>query len=349
VTKILIIALTNDGIDDIHLALLSEPAFQIVGRIENDVSAFSKIRSLEPAVILLIIDINTPGCIKMTEELTREYQIPVVIVLNNADHAGTEYHRDLLRAGAIAVLAQPCSAILPEFERSAASFRNSLKVISEIKVTRKIESLRKIDQLSSFNFEREIRYIAIGASAGAPPDMERILASLNQSFSIPILVVQHISRGFIQGYVDWLNLSSKVRVKVAEDGEEIERGVCYTAPDDRHLEINNAGRIYLTDGPPLYGSKPSIGVLLQSLTAFAAKHSVAVLLSGMGRDGSAELKQLRENEGITVAQSANSALIFGIPGEAIKLDAAQFILSSDEIAELLNYIDFKQNDKEHIK
>ena len=148
--------------------------------------------------------------------------------------------------------------------------------------------------------------------------------------------MQHISPGFIQGFVDWLVKTTNFPVSLAVQDEKPLPGKAYVAPDGFHLGVDAGGRLKLSKTPPENGLRPSVSYLFRSVTAVFGKSAVGVLLSGMGKDGALELKLMHDKGAVTFAQDANSAVIFGMPGEAVKLGAARYILPPEEIAQMLN-------------
>ena len=179
------------------------------------------------------------------------------------------------------------------------------------------------------------RIVAIGASTGGPPALETILASLPKDFPIPILIVQHMSPGFIRGFARWLANSSGLPVRVAMHGESLLPGHVYVAPDEYQMKVEREGKIVLTKDDPERGLRPSISYLFRAVAEAYGADAIAGLLTGMGRDGASELRLLKERGAITFAQDKDSSVVHGMPGQAIKLDAAVLILPLDRIAAAL--------------
>lgn len=180
-----------------------------------------------------------------------------------------------------------------------------------------------------------IRVVAIGVSTGGPPVLEAILSRLPADFPVPILIVQHIAEGFVHGLVAGLRRVSQLDVRVAVAGETAVGGRVYLAPDGVHLGIDAAGRVSLDAAPPERSQRPAVAYLFRSIAAAYGGRAAAVLLTGMGSDGAAELRTLRDLKAITVAQSESTCTIFGMPGEAVRLGAARYVLAPEEIAGLL--------------
>ncbi len=177
-----------------------------------------------------------------------------------------------------------------------------------------------------------IRILAIGASTGGPQVLQRIFARLPADLSCPIVCVQHISAGFLQGFVDWLGEGCRVRIKIAAPGEIAQPGMVYFPPEGRHLEIDHSGHLHPSDAPPIGGHKPAATVLFESVARAYGCHALGVLLTGMGNDGAPGLEAIMRAGGATIAQDEASCVVFGMPKQAIVRGAAHFVLDPDGIS-----------------
>jgi two-component system chemotaxis response regulator CheB len=155
---------------------------------------------------------------------------------------------------------------------------------------------------------------------------------------VPVVIVQHIASGFVQGLAQWLDQTCGVPIHIATDGETALPAHVYIAPEDRHMGIDGNGRIRLNDGPPDHGLRPSVSHLFRSVAGAFGPRAAGVLLTGMGRDGAQELKLMRDGGAVTVAQDEATSIVHGMPGAAIKLDGAAYVLSPVKIAGLLNHL-----------
>lgn len=174
--------------------------------------------------------------------------------------------------------------------------------------------------------------VAVGASAGGPRALSEIFRALPANFPCPVIVVQHMTTGFVEGLVAWLAGEASMPLRVAADGDRLENGVGYFAPADRHAIVSRSRRLRLTDDPPRHACRPSIDVLLQSVAVVYGPHALGVLLTGMGVDGAEGLLAIRQAGGRTIVQDETSAVIFGIPRAAVKSGAAQMVLPLSLIA-----------------
>ncbi|WP_017721199.1 chemotaxis-specific protein-glutamate methyltransferase CheB [Kamptonema formosum] len=179
------------------------------------------------------------------------------------------------------------------------------------------------------------KVLAIGASTGGPQALHAILTQLPENFPLPVICVQHISEGFLQGLVDWLASECQLPVRIAPAYECPKPGTVYFPPEGRHLELDAGGRFIYSAAPPVSGHRPSVSVTFNSVASFYGKGAAGVLLTGMGRDGADGLLAIAKAGGLTVAQDEASCVVFGMPKEAIALGAARHVLPVSEIASLL--------------
>ncbi len=179
------------------------------------------------------------------------------------------------------------------------------------------------------------KILTIGASTGGPQALQGILSQLPASFPVPIVCIQHISEGFLQGLVDWLNSECSLEVKIAPLAEKPQPGYVYFPPEGKHLEFDSSGRFVYSSAPPCAGHRPSVTVTFNAIASRYGAEAMAVLLTGMGRDGADGMLSISRAGGLTIAQDEASCVVFGMPKEAIALDAATYILPIADIPPLL--------------
>jgi two-component system chemotaxis response regulator CheB len=230
---------------------------------------------------------------------------------------------------------------LPDRDPEAKKLVSQLKAMAEVKVIRRRQQYNgkrqeKADRSTRPRVDRgPFKVVAIGASTGGPPAIRAVLEHLPSDLPVPIMIVQHISPGFVKGFVRWLNETTPVSVKLAENGEAGKPGVAYVAPDNRHLMAGSGGRIWLMDSAPVDGHRPSVTALFQSVARNYGNAAVGVLLTGMGKDGATGLKLLHSASAHTIAQDEKSSIVFGMPKEGIALGAANEVLSLEQIGKRL--------------
>ena len=180
-----------------------------------------------------------------------------------------------------------------------------------------------------------IQLIAIGVSTGGPPALHTLLNGLPGNFGVPIVVVQHISRGFVSGLAIWLSNTTPLNCRVAEQDEILQPGTVYLAPDDKHMTIKRAGVIDLDPSAPLDGHRPAATALFESVAISYSSAAVGLLLTGMGEDGARGLLAMRWAGAHTIAQDEATSVVYGMPKAAREMGAAMEQLALNQIADRL--------------
>jgi two-component system chemotaxis response regulator CheB len=251
-----------------------------------------------------------------------------------------------LELGALTVLPTP-RGLSPD-NSDAATLIHQIKTMAAVKVVRRslrTESARAmVDKegvqpaapakgVISPQLKKAPQLVAIGLSTGGPPALQTLLNGLPSNFSLPIVIVQHISQGFIFGLASWLSKTTPFRCRVAEHGETIKSGTVYLAPDNTHITIKASGELCLdTSSEPLNGHRPSASVLFESVARNFGEKAIGILLTGMGQDGATGLRAMHQAGAYTIAQDEASSVIFSMPKAAIELNAVKEVLSLSEVA-----------------
>ncbi len=328
----------------IHI-LTSDPDIRVVGVARSGEEAIEAVRLLKPDVITMDIHMSGIDGFETTRQIMATQATPIVVVSSGLVTGEAAQVFKAIEAGALAVLHRPPGITHPEHKKAAAELLQTVKLMSEIKVVKRLSHLQKKPEsfptpamitIQALKSPAEIQLVAIGASTGGPMALQKILSGLCKDFSLPVLIVQHIASGFVGGFVDWLAVSCSLPVQLAVHRQVVLPGHIYVAPDNFHMGIDKGLRIDLSATPPEGGLRPSVAHLFRSVAESFGANAVGILLTGMGRDGAQELKLMKDKGAITVAQNAESSVVFGMPGEAVKLDAATSVLSPAEIAAMLS-------------
>jgi two-component system chemotaxis response regulator CheB len=180
-----------------------------------------------------------------------------------------------------------------------------------------------------------VRAVGIVAATGGPAALHFLLRRLPYNFPAPILIVQHITLGFVPGLVEWLSNDAKLEVRLGQPGEVPQPGQALFAPDDTHMAVDSAGFLTFSDEDPVDGHRPSGTVLLRSIARAYGAQAVGAVLTGMGTDGAAGLLSIKTAGGMTIAQDEASSVVYGMPREAAAIGAAQEILSLERMVAYL--------------
>jgi two-component system chemotaxis response regulator CheB len=335
-------------VDDspVHRGLLtalleSDPEMQVAGVAENGAEAVRAADRLKPDVITM--DLHMPGMdgLEATRQIMHETPTPIVLVTSTARREEQQLAFAALDAGVLAVVMKP------EAQATAAAqeLRRTVKSMAQIKVVRRWAPGRLHPPATPTSPalpamrapSRRPEIVAIGASTGGPQALYEILTHLSAAFPLPIVVVQHIAPGFAGGLVEWLQSQCALPIRLAVAGERLDQAVIHVAPTGEHLTVHGRA-IALTQDPPRSGHRPSATVLFQSVARAYGAAAVGVLLSGMGDDGAAGLRDLKRAGATTIAQDEASSVVFGMPAVAISMGVVDHVLPPERIPALLHYL-----------
>lgn len=321
----------------IHI-LNSDPQVEVIGTANNGEEALEAVKRRKPDVITMDIHMPKLNGFDATRRIMETYPTPIVIVSGSttSQEIATTFHA--LEAGALAIVPRPKGIGHPEHQATAKELVQTVKLMSEVKVVRRWPgprnkpAIHSVPRVQTHRASAEVKIVAVGASTGGPMVIQTILSELDKDFATPILIVQHMTSGFIEGFAEWLSQSSGLPVHVAAEGEHISPGHVYIAPDGFQMGVKVGGRITLSKDEPENGLRPSVSYLFRSVANAYGRQGVGVLLTGMGKDGAEELKLMKETGAVTVVQDEESCVVPGMPGEAIKIGAESYVLSPDRIA-----------------
>jgi len=323
---------------------------EVIGSAHDPIFAFPRMEKDWPDVITLDVEMPRMDGITCLKKIMSERPTPIVMC-STLTEEGSKTSLEALRLGAIEVVAKPKSDLrttLPEASRElitaikAAGQANMRgvkpKPIAHIPPSRvKLTADVMLEKGSQLGLKKAGSLIAIGASTGGTQALEAVLTALPAN-SLPILIVQHMPAQFTKTFAKRLNELSELQVKEAEDNDALLPGRVLIAPGGMHmmLQITQFGTsVKVKDGPLVTRHKPSVDVLFRSVAKYAGANALGILMTGMGDDGARGLKEMHEVGAPTVAQDAESCVVYGMPAEAVKLGAVDHILPLQHIPAMI--------------
>jgi two-component system, chemotaxis family, protein-glutamate methylesterase/glutaminase len=330
--------------------LAADPEIAIVGEAVDGKEAIELCQRLEPDIVTMDMMMPVMSGLAATEYIMAHCPTPILVVSSSMNRGEVFKTYEALAAGAVDVLDKPgADEADGEWEARLVA---TVKLVSRIRViTHPRGRLGALGQtrpdpaatsptttpLAGAVASRPCELVVIGASTGGPGAILDVLRGLRQPFPVPILFVLHIGEPFAMAFADWLDGQTGMRVAYARDGDRVSAaaGRVVMAPPDVHLLIRQ-GRLRLTHDPMRHSCRPSVDVLFESVAREYGPGAVAVLLTGMGRDGAAGLREIRRAGGFTIAQDEASSVVYGMPREAVLLDAVDRQLGLAEIGPALS-------------
>jgi two-component system chemotaxis response regulator CheB len=311
----------------------NDPRLEIVGAVGSAEQALLILDRASPDVISM--DIRLPGMngFEATQRIMAERPTPIVVVSASVEKEDLRITMNALQAGALTVLEKPVGTSSAEYEALAERLCTQLAIMSQVKVVRRRGTARPTHRL-----ERPLvphpggpRMLGIVTSTGGPSALVQLLGGLRSDFPLPILLVQHITSSFLEGFGSWLEGACPFSVVIVRDRVVPARGKVYVAAQDRHLRLERGG-LQVDAGDPVCAQRPSGTVLFESMANTLGAGALAVLLTGMGEDGAKGLLQIRKAGGYTVAEDDSTAVVYGMPAAAVHLGAVRESLPLPAIA-----------------
>lgn len=312
--------------------ILRAGGMEVVGEAEDGVRALELVRTEDPDLVLLDLDMPRLDGAESTRRILEAGWRPVVILTARADPREFIQAARALEAGALEVLPKPATpASWEELE-----FR-LVQLIRSVAGGR----LSRAGARDSSSIQRDGNggrpsVLVVGASTGGPAALRDLLVGLGSGVAVPIVIVQHIARGFEPGLAEWLARETGIRATVARQGETLAQGEVRVAPGGAHLRLDpELGMNLDSEGQPRNGHRPSVDELFLSAAEHRAQETAAVLLTGMGCDGAEGLARIHAVGGVTIAQEPSTCAVAGMPMAAISKGAARFVLAPREAGELV--------------
>lgn len=321
--------------------LSRDPGITVVGTAADPLIARRKILRLSPDVLTLDVEMPRMNGLDFLRQLMCLRPMPVVMVSSLAER-GAAVSLQALELGAVDIVAKPKAAGMREFEHSAAEIARKVRQAARARVQPRpcpgkaasIQLPQAMTVLPPMHFGRA-RLLAIGASAGGTEAIRQVLAAMPAN-GPPVVIVQHIPGTFSRPFVERLDRHSALRVVEASHGAPILAGHAYLSPPDLHLGVvrGHAGlECAVIDAGPVNHHRPSVDILFHSVAAHAGGQAVGALLTGMGDDGARGLLAMRMAGAATLVQDKATSVVWGMPGAAVRMNAADEVAPLHRIAE----------------
>lgn len=326
--------------------LNSDPELEVVATAGDPYQARDKIKQFNPDVLTLDVEMPKMDGVTFLRNLMRLRPMPVVMV-STLTEKGAQITLEAMALGAFDFVEKP------KLDLSQTLSSYSEEIISKIKAAAGFQP-EKLNQKSVLEVEERLtadaviakstkniplktteKIVAIGASTGGTEAIKTVLCALPAN-APGIVITQHIPASFSAPFAERVNKMSALNVRQATDGEQILPGHAYIAPGDKHLLVERSGARYycrLNDGPAVSRHKPSVDVLFRSIAQNVGANAIGVMLTGMGDDGARGMLEMRENGASNMVQDEKSSVVWGMPGAAYKLGAAELMLPLDKIAQ----------------
>ena len=346
--RVLIVDDVKSARDLLEEILDTDPRFQVVGRVADGVEAVAVALQLRPDLVTM--DIRLPGIdgFEAVERILAKLAVPIVMITASMGNQEEKLFR-AFSSGALDVLDKQELYLWRTRPEIKNSFLRRMRALASTRVRQAVGSITTEPEAVAEAAPTHIipvtppLVVAIAASTGGPTALMRLFKQMPREVNGAFVVVQHMSLGFLDGLVRWLDEEVGLKVKKAQEGDLLEPGVVLIAPGDHHMMVTALGTVRLSRSLPINGHRPSAELLFDSVANHYRNRGTGVILTGMGSDGAEGLKSIRVGGGHTIAQDEQSSIIFGMPRAAIELDAAEMILPLEEIApQILKWI-FEQH------
>jgi len=325
--------------------LAADRQIEVVGVASDAHVAREKIKSLNPDVITLDVEMPKMDGVTFLRNLMRLRPMPVVMVSSLTEH-GADVTLDALSMGAVDYLPKPKIDLAATLKDYGEQLTEKVKMAARARVRaldpRALPQAKPSHSADAIipagapprQFRTTDRIIAIGASTGGTEAIKEVLMGFPPD-TPGVVVTQHIPKAFSGPFAKRMDQCCQMTVYEAQNGQQILPGHVYIAPGDQHMLVVRDGARYvckLDDGTPVNRHKPSVDVLFRSVAQNVGRNAIGVLLTGMGKDGARGLKEMREAGSPTIAQDEATSVVWGMPGEAVAIGAAEKVLPLGEIA-----------------
>ncbi len=328
-TRVLICEDSPLFVDALTEVVDGDPRLSVCGVATDGAKAVKLCRELKPDLVTMDVLMPVMDGLDAIGEIMADCPTPILVMTADPRGESGELAVEALRRGALDIIQKPTR--WPGTPDEIRAFREQIRLLASISVVRHMAPRQRVRRAPVRRQGRSNRVVAIAASTGGPPALAQVLQDVGAEFPCGIACVQHISAGFAENLASWLNSVSPLDVSLARHGQRVRPGLCLLAPDGHQMRISPVGRVVLDTTPAVDGHRPSGTVLLKSVADSYGSAAIGVVLTGMGRDGAAGLKAIRNIGGATLAQDEATSAVWGMPRSATECGAAQTIAPLDEV------------------
>jgi two-component system chemotaxis response regulator CheB len=322
-------------------AIESDPQLQVVGEAATGDEALRLVKKHNPDIVTMDVFLHHENGLDVAAAIMGQLPRPILVV-TGGDVSDPTLGFRAIEVGALEICRKLPSPRSPDYPKLRDKLVRLVKTLAKVPVVSRhrqkratpIQDREPEKPLATVSVRPRCQpqLLAIGASTGGPPVLSSILSQLARPFPLPIAVVQHMESSFVKGFAVWLAGVTGHAVVCVEDWALLEPGTVYLPRAQRHLRCTSANRVVASEDAPRAYHRPSVDVLFESAARHVGRDTIGVLLTGMGRDGAAGLKQLHDAGALTIAQEPLSCAVVSMPAHAIELGAARVVLDPDKIA-----------------
>jgi len=348
--RVLIVDDSPVAIAIIKRMLSLSPDISVAGTAENGREALNLIPKLKPDVICTDLHMPEMDGLEFTREIMSRHPLPILLVSVSSREDSLNAFK-VIEAGAVDFFPKSAANSPLENEKDARELIRKIRILSGVHVFRRPQPDLVSEKRISAVTESESQFpipisgigiVVIGASTGGPQALDTIFSRMSPDFPLPVICIQHIAKGFLDGLVSWLSSKYRKKVKIAAPDELPMPGFIYFPNEGTHLKIGGNGRFVHSAEPPRGGHRPSINITMESLARYYGNRVLGVLLTGMGVDGAEGMKAVAMAGGITIAQDEQSCVVFGMPRKAIEIKAVKYVMPLESIAQVISSITHNQ-------
>lgn len=322
--------------------LNSDSRIEVIATARNGQDGLNKIKELSPDAATMDVNMPIMNGIDAVQQIMQTCPIPIVM-LSSDTQEGAAKTIQAISNGAVDFITKPSGAISLDIQKITQEIISKVLAASQVNlkqkpISKKPVEIENVTVTARKKFDKTI--VAIGTSTGGPRALQKVMTSLPENFTSSILIVQHMPAGFTKSLADRLNTISPIHVKEAVHGELIKEKTAYIAPGNYHMTVKKVGTslaICLTEDDPVKGHRPSVDVMFSSIATVQQYNKIAVVLTGMGNDGSAGLVRVKDSYpgAAIIAESEETAIVYGMPKAAVKTGKVNYIVPLHEVSNML--------------